>query len=962
MIPERLRNSSGPLGLASKLLGSSVLAQVAVLAATAVTSTGLHPTDFAIYGAVSGATGMSASFNTLAAETRSPVVDEATSEVLNRAGFTALGVINLLTFLVGVAVFASHRQLAWVLVLTAGCAALTGAQQLLTGIVLRRQRQGVLATGRVTQGVTNAVLLLGLWFAHAPGFVVLTVSWLVSMLFGDVVIYLGAARGRLPRRPASRSDWSTLRREVGGQPIANVLAGWVANMPSVLLLALGQSVAAGLWALVSRFLQPLVNTAYITLQPLYYGRAASHVREDDLTALSRLNRRWMAWLGLAGVPVLLGAAFISGVLLPLLGSQWHVGWLLTITGAIYYSSMFVCLPLSQTLQMLGQVGLALVWTIVRFVVCGVPLLLIGVLGGPWALFWWSIGAALTFYWQFWLQRRCLARFVAAGTTRRPRTLASMAREAEEALEAAPDLAVPVSVGPAAPHPVRHVAARAGVPARAVVVGGSSSPAAAGRRRDLATGGVVLGLMAACVAMLWNWRPALWLDEVATLSATQRSWGQLAGMLHHVDLVHAFYYVLMKLWVAVAGTSAFALRLPSALCVGVTIWALHRVALRFVTPTIATAIATVAVCLPRVTWAGSEAREQALAMALAMLATLALLRARAGHGWGRWIGYALLCTLASFASLFTVFLPLAHAVWAWLLRRRHPWRPTAAWAGVSLVPLVPWALLAQTQAAQVAWVGSRSLGALAGQVVIKQYFYGDDKPSGFHHSHAVLGLIGVLALCVVVLVALCAAGWNWLDDAGQRLLALAAVLTVLPLMLLLAATPIVPMYVPRYLTWAAPWLAVPLVLAIRDRRAVAALAAVGCVAGLLLQLPLRQVVDRPANDYRQVAQAVAASGAQSFAITETWLAGVPLAYPHQFQGLVDLSTAVTPARADSLYPALRQPDEVAAAAHGRVMLLMAGSSFHGQSADSWIAALSAHGCRRLDQQIGATVSTSLWECP
>jgi len=134
-------------------------------------------------------------------------------------------------------------------------------------------------------------------------------------------------------------------------------------------------------------------------------------------------------------------------------------------------------------------------------------------------------------------------------------------------------------------------------------------------------------MAACVAMLWNWRPALWLDEVATLSATHRSWGQLAGMLHHVDLVHAFYYVLMKLWVAVAGTSAFALRLPSALCVGVTIWALHRVALRFVTPTIATAIATVAVCLPRVTWAGSEAREQALAMALAMLATLALLRAQ-----------------------------------------------------------------------------------------------------------------------------------------------------------------------------------------------------------------------------------------------------------------------------------------------------------------------------------------------
>ncbi len=402
------RSPQGALALASKLLGSSVLAQVAVLGATAIVSSGLQPSDYAVYGAVSSVSGVSASVNTMAAETRTPVVDEQSSGALNRAGATVLALLSALVLVIGLVSFLLDHQLAWVLVLSAGCGFLTGAQQLLTGVALRTQRQSVLASGRVTQGVTNALLLLVLWAAHAPGFLVLCLSWLLSLLVGGLVLL--ARLGSVGLRPqlASRDDLSLLRREVGAQPVANLLASSVANLPGIALLALGQGAVAGVWALVSRFTVPLVNTINNTLQPLYYGRAASMVRAGRTRELIGFHARWMRWLVLAGALVALGSIVLSMFVLPLLGPQWRVAWLPAVTAAIYYGATFSCLPMSQTLQMLGRVRLALVWTIVRFVVCGLPLLLIPVLGGQQALLWWAIGAALTFYWQFWLQRVSLA--------------------------------------------------------------------------------------------------------------------------------------------------------------------------------------------------------------------------------------------------------------------------------------------------------------------------------------------------------------------------------------------------------------------------------------------------------------------------------------------------------------------------------------------------------------------------
>lgn len=405
--------SRSPLALATKLFGSSVLAQVAVLAATAYAARQLNPHDFAIYGAVGGVSAVLATINTLAAETRLAVVDHERSQALLRTGHASIALSTALGVLVGLPALLLGHTWGLVLLLGAGIGALMGAQQMLTSVVLRRQHQSLLARGRLVQGFTNAALIVCLLFVPMAGYLTLCLAWLFSLVLGVGIIWLGCrdqARFALPRR----GDWGILKHEVGQQPVANLLAGAVANMPLILLPAVGQTIVAGAWALVNRFLNPMVNTSFSTLQPLYYGRIAEILRGGDVRGARDFHARWLRWLMLGGIPVTLGFLGITWIGLPLLGDQWRVGWLPAVTGAIYFGSLFICLPLSQTLQLLHRVKLAVAWTIVRFIVCAAPLALMPLIGAPAALLTWGVASAVTFFWQLILHRRCFAEALTDG--------------------------------------------------------------------------------------------------------------------------------------------------------------------------------------------------------------------------------------------------------------------------------------------------------------------------------------------------------------------------------------------------------------------------------------------------------------------------------------------------------------------------------------------------------------------
>lgn len=391
-------------------MGSSVIAQAAVLAATAFAASRSTTADFALYGVVTSAAATLATCNTWAAETRAAVVAQSDARALTSAGSS----VNLAFMALAVVTGAVGQGLGWdhwlsfgILIALGG--GMTGYTQLLTGVVMREMRQGLLARGRLVQGLSNAILILALVLAHVPGYYALTVSWAVSLAAGNAVTMAGVPRRISWLLPGGRRDFAVLHREVQAQPLSNLLIGLAGNLPLMILPALGAVATAisGTWALINRFVFPFINTMFATLQPIYYGHAADFQRSQRLRGLRSYFALWRDRLLLAAIPVCLGVFVVLQWGLPLLGDHWTVSPVMIATALLFYGTAFVCLPLSQTLILLGRVDVQLRWSLVRSVLCIVPFFAVGVIGPQNALIAWAVVSSLTFIWQLQLHQRAL---------------------------------------------------------------------------------------------------------------------------------------------------------------------------------------------------------------------------------------------------------------------------------------------------------------------------------------------------------------------------------------------------------------------------------------------------------------------------------------------------------------------------------------------------------------------------
>ncbi|WP_431280322.1 hypothetical protein [Leifsonia poae] len=118
----------------------------------------------------------------------------------------------------------------------------------------------------------------------------------------------------------------------------------------------------------------------------------------------------------------------------------------------------------------------------------------------------------------------------------------------------------------------------------------------------------LGLFASLLAVAGSWIPSLWGDEAASLMSAERPLPSLFRMLGHVDAVHGTYYLGLHWWIAVAGTSPFAIRLPSAIAVGFAVAGTVAIAWRLADRRIAVIAGLVCALLPGShTWARRPGR-------------------------------------------------------------------------------------------------------------------------------------------------------------------------------------------------------------------------------------------------------------------------------------------------------------------------------------------------------------------
>ncbi len=274
-------------------------------------------------------------------------------------------------------------------------------------------------------------------------------------------------------------------------------------------------------------------------------------------------------------------------------------------------------------------------------------------------------------------------------------------------------------------------------------------------------------------------PSLWFDEAYTAEASGRS--PLWWLSN--DQYHFLYDGLMAAWTPLAGTSEWALRLPSvfgAMASAALVVVLGR---KLLDRWSALAAGVLLAASPFVVKWSQQARSYTLILALSLVATLVLLRALDRNDRSSWALYGLAYTaLVVGHAVAGILLFPAHLVLVAQRRERAlPHGPLAAVIACAIA--VPWA----------ATVAMRSTGPGVGMAWLQP-------PSPATVLHAVgdvsgaAGLGFVLALIGLVLL--------WRTGARDLTIWLGAWATT-PFVLALLITVVTPVFLDRYLIVAAP---------------------------------------------------------------------------------------------------------------------------------------------------------------
>jgi mannosyltransferase len=372
---------------------------------------------------------------------------------------------------------------------------------------------------------------------------------------------------------------------------------------------------------------------------------------------------------------------------------------------------------------------------------------------------------------------------------------------------------------------------------------SSPVRASGVDARILLAGIVVLAAGLRLAFLAN--HSVWLDEVFVVWLAQHPWWEIPGLLRVVDQHPPFYFLLMHVWIGVAGAGEAAIRFPSACFSLCSVLLAYGIVRRVSTDGVALLTALLVAISPFQIMAAQEARMYPLLGALALASTAALLAAVDRGGAIRWTAYVVAAAAMVYTHYFGALVLLAHGLWVGWRERRHLGAWTAGMAVVAALyaPWVPAVLEQASHAHSFAWYHNRAaymnLGDLLGLSAFGGSLFG-------MASYFFAGTLGPAEQVVVLLPFF---GLLWRGAVGfasdRRALALLALppAVTIGVMGLLSITR--PMFVPRWFSFLTPFLAAFLARGVYDladrmdmRRERVAAFLVGAL--LLYQLP---VLDR-----------------------------------------------------------------------------------------------------------------------
>jgi len=298
------------------------------------------------------------------------------------------------------------------------------------------------------------------------------------------------------------------------------------------------------------------------------------------------------------------------------------------------------------------------------------------------------------------------------------------------------------------------------------------------------------VLATAAICLWRATTvSLWWDELTSYEIATRSVSRIWHTVHHVDAVHATYYILLHFWISAFGKSILVIRLPGILAMIGAAACTALTAQRLFGKTIGLTSGLVFALLPVVARYSTELRSYPLVVFFAALSTLLLVRAlEKPSSWTRWLGYAVALAATGYFNLVALSIVSGQVLGVLVYARDARWKTLGRFAVAAVAgaaSALPIALTGHKQLqAQVAAIGGSSPGPTLTQLY-----------------HALPQIICSTAAAVALVVALVLA-WR---NPERRAVAFAAALAVVPILAVWVVSHhgITYFYFSRYFAFTAP---------------------------------------------------------------------------------------------------------------------------------------------------------------
>ncbi len=222
------------------------------------------------------------------------------------------------------------------------------------------------------------------------------------------------------------------------------------------------------------------------------------------------------------------------------------------------------------------------------------------------------------------------------------------------------------------------------------------------------------------------RQGFWFDEANTALLVRFSPGKMLGLIPHSESTPPLYYCVAWVWARVFGDHEAGLRSLSAVAGVLTIPVAYGAVAKLISSRAGVICAALAACNPFLIWYSQEARSYALLVLLTAVSLLAFAYARASPTPRALALWVLACALSLATHYFAIAAVVPQA--AWLVFEHRDRR--AVLGAVGIVALCGLALIplaaSQNGTGHDSWIASAPLGPRLGQI-IPQFLIGTNAP-------------------------------------------------------------------------------------------------------------------------------------------------------------------------------------------------------------------------------------------